>query len=153
MAKKADPRADRIPAIEDHRETMQIVSGVESCLDRRPDRRGNWVADVLAELPRLLETLRCHFSAEQEGPLYRTLPVSHPRFADRLKKLEAEHERILRSTEQAIRRAERFDEPQLYEIREFNAELQLLVATIRRHEAEENEIILAAHWDEVGTGD
>jgi hypothetical protein len=31
--------------------------------------------------------------------------------------------------------------------------LQLMVATIRRHEAEENEIVIQAHWDEVGVGD
>jgi hypothetical protein len=139
--------------LEEHREAMAVVSSVEDCLDRHPDREGHWIAKLRGELPRLLETLRCHFSAEQEGPLYRTLPVSHPRFAERLSKLETEHALILRSAEAAVRKADGLKEPQLYEIREFNAELQLLVATIRRHEAEENEIILSAHWDEVGTGD
>jgi hypothetical protein len=156
MAKKAetDRESRQVEAtLDDHRKAMQIVSGVEDCLDRHPDRGGEWIGNLRQELPRLLETLRCHFSAEQEGPLYRNLPISHPRFANRLRKLETEHEWILKSAEQAIARAERMDDPHLYEIREFNAELQLLVATIRRHEAEENEIILAAHWDEVGTGD
>ena len=145
------PEVDGV--LDDHRDAMQIVSGVENCLDRHPDRGGEWVANLLEELPRLLETLRCHFSAEQEGPLYRNLPITHPRFAARLKKLESEHDQIVRATEAAIRRAENLSEPALYEIREYNAELQLLVATIRRHEAEENEIVLSAHWDEVGTGD
>jgi hypothetical protein len=156
MAKKADPISKPVgldETLDDHRKAMQIVSGVEDCLDRHPDRHGEWIANLLEELKRLIEMLRCHFAAEQEGPLYRTLPVSHPRFASRLSKLEGEHDQILRAVEQAVQKAQSLDQPQLYEIREYNAELQLLVATIRRHEAEENEIILSAHWDEVGTGD
>lgn len=139
--------------LEDHRECMQVVSSVEDCLDRQPDVEGQWIAQLRDELPRLATTLRCHFSEEQQGPLYRSLPVSHPRFARKLRDLESEHERIISSVEEAIQKAAGLTDPQMYEIREFNAELQLLVATIRRHEAEENEIILSAHWDEVGTGD
>jgi len=140
-------------ALDEHRECMQVVSSVENCLDRHPDREGQWIAQLCDELPRLADTLRCHFSAEQEGPLYRTLPVTHPRFASRLQKLEGEHAKIIEAVEEAVQRAVSLRDPQMYEIREFNAELQLMVATIRRHEAEENEIILSAHWDEVGTGD
>jgi hypothetical protein len=140
-------------ALDEHRECMQVVSSVESCLDRHPDRDGQWIRQLCDELPRLVETLRCHFHAEEDGPLYSTLPVTHPRFASRLRKLEGEHAKIIESVEDAIQKAVTLSDPQMYEIREFNAELQLMVATIRRHEAEENEIILSAHWDEVGTGD
>jgi len=140
-------------ALQDHRECMHVVSTVEGCLDSHPDREGRWIEQLRRELPRLAETLRCHFSAEQEGPLYRSLPVTHPRFAPQLRRLEAEHARIVRAVEDAVLKAASFSAPHMYQIREFNAELQLLVAQIRRHEAEENEIILSAHWDEVGTGD
>jgi hypothetical protein len=140
-------------ALDEHRECMQVVSSVENCLDRHPDREGQWIAQLSEELPRLAETLRCHFIAEQEGPLYQTLPVTHPRFASRLQKLEGEHAKIIAAVEDAVQKAVSLNDPPMYEIREFNAELQLMVATIRRHEAEENEIILSAHWDEVGTGD
>ena len=137
----------------EHRDAMEVVSEVEDCLDRHPDLEGGWIGQIREELPRLADTLRAHFAAEQEGPLYRQLPLSHPRFAERLRRLEAEHAGILRSIVEVTRQAEELEEPQLYEVREFNAALQLLVATIRRHEAEENEIILSAHWDEVGAGD
>jgi hypothetical protein len=143
--------ADQV--LDDHRHCMQVVSSVEDCLDRHPDLEGQWIAQLCEELPRLAETLRCHFSAEQEGPLYKTLPVTHPRFAAQLSKLEGEHSTIIEAVEDAVTKAVRLKDPQMHEIREFNAELQLMVARIRRHEAEENEIILAAHWDEVGAGD
>lgn len=139
--------------LDDHRETMRAVSTIEAQLDRGPGANGDWVLGLLEELPRLCETLRCHFSEEQEGPLYRSLPVTHPRLATRLAKLEAEHSTVLAAIEEAIRRGRELSDPQLYEMREYNAQLQLLIARIRRHEAEENEIILEAHWDEVGTGD
>ncbi len=139
--------------LDEHRETMQAVARVEQWLDRSPTVEGDWLEQIRDELPQLAATLRCHFSEEQQGPLYRTLPVSHPRFAERLRKLEAEHARIIRAVDDAVQRAKDLHDPQLYELRELNAQLQLLVATVRRHEAEENEIILEAHWDGVGTGD
>ena len=136
-----------------HHDAMEVVTDVERCLDRHPDLEGDWIARIGEELPRLAETLRCHFAKEQEGPLFRQLPLSHPRFADRLHRLEDEHARILRSIEDVTRKAQQLQDPPPYEIRELNAAVQLLVATIRRHEAEENEIIFSAHWDEVGVGD
>jgi len=138
-------------ALDDHRETMAVVAEVESCMDRNPDRA--WVADLATELPRLESTLRRHFAEEQEGPLYSRLPFQHPRLAARLGRLEAEHAVVLRSIRDAVERAGTLGEAPLYELRAFASQVQLLVATIRRHEAEENEIILEADWDEVGTGD
>jgi len=137
----------------EHRGCMEVVIEVERCLDCQPDREGRWVSRLLETLPRLAATLRTHFEAEQQGPLYRKLPISFPRFAHRLEQLEAEHVRILEVVDGALARARDLREAEMYEIRELNAQVQLLVATIRRHEAEEDEIIVQAHWDEVGVGD
>jgi len=137
----------------EHRGCMEVVIEVERCLDCQPDREGRWVSRLLECLPRLATTLRTHFDVEQQGPLYRKLPISFPRFADRLEHLEAEHVRILEVVDRALARARDLRTAEMYEIRELNAQIQLLVATIRRHEAEEDEIILQAHWDEVGVGD
>ncbi len=45
------------------------------------------------------------------------------------------------------------DHSRIHSLREFNAGVQLLIASIRRHEAEENEVVLSAHWQEYGAGD
>jgi len=137
----------------EHRGCMEVVAEVERCLDCQPDREGRWVARLLDSLPRLATTLRTHFEVEQQGPLYRKLPIGFPRFAQRLEQLEAEHVRILEVADSALARARTLRSAEMYEIRELNAQVQLLVATIRRHEAEEDEIIIQAHWDEVGVGD
>ena len=139
--------------LDEHRDLVQIVAEVESCLDRPPDREGHWIDGLVETLPTLVDTLRCHFSAEQQGALYCEVPVRFPRFADRLEKLAGEHEEILKAADDVIARSKTVGRAHIYEQRELNARVQLLISTIRRHEAEETEIILSAHWDEMGTGD
>jgi len=140
-------------ALGEHRECMQVVSEVEDCLERHLDRGGQWVDEVLAVLPRLAASLREHFEAEQEGALFRKVPLTHPQYADRLQRLEAEHDQILKRIDKVIGKAEGVDREKMYEVRELNAQVQMVVATIRRHEAEETEILMGAHWEEIGTGD
>ncbi len=41
----------------------------------------------------------------------------------------------------------------LYQLRELNAHAQMLAAIIRPHEAEENEMVMRAYWQEIGSGD
>jgi len=139
--------------LEEHRGCMAVVAEVERCLDRQPDREGEWLGRLRDTLPKLATTLRAHFRVEQEGPLYSKLPISSPRFAHQLEKLEAEHLRILETVDSVVARTRELQAAPMYEMRELNAQVQLIVATIRRHEAEENEIVIQAHWDEVGVGD
>jgi len=153
MTEKVTSDAMVDEALGEHRECMQVVSEVEDCLERRLDRGGQWVGEVLAVLPRLAASLRAHFEAEQGGALFRKVPLTHPQYADRLQRLEAEHDQILKRIDEVVGKAEGVASEKLYEVRELNAQVQMLVATIRRHEAEETEILMGAHWEEIGTGD
>ena len=146
-------RASLDGTLHEHRDVMQVVAEVEACLDTPPDREGRWIAAITEKLPALCETLRCHFSVEQEGALYREIPERFPRFAQRLETLAAEHRAILEAAEAVMAMGRDLGGSRIYEQRELNSRAQLLVATIRRHEAEENEIIMSANWDEVGAGD
>jgi Hemerythrin HHE cation binding domain len=155
-----DTRATRLMVPEvaahllaEHDECMHLVVRVEACLDRRPDVCGPWLPDLRAALHQLARALEAHFEREERGPLFRVLPVARPRFAERLERLEAQHARISVSLAAAIARATELRDAQLHDLRELNAQVQLLVADIRRHEAAENEILFAANWDEVGIGD
>lgn len=137
----------------EHRHCMEVVAEVEACLDRQPDRDGAWLSDLLRKLPKLSETLRDHFAAEEKGPLFEKIPYSHPQFASTLQDLKDEHGRITSTVESIIRKAGQLQDAEIFELRELNAQIQLLIATIRRHEAAENEVVVQAHWDEVGVGD
>lgn len=139
--------------LEQHRACMQVVEEVEACLDAHPDREGQWVDGLLRKLPELARTMRAHFEAEEGGALFTKLPYSHPRLASRLRVLKDEHATMLEALDKVIARAERMRDAEVYELRELNAQVQLMIATIRRHEAAENEVVIEAHWDEVGVGD
>lgn len=137
----------------EHRECMQVVDDLEACLERHPDAEGRWIAELQQKLGTLEATLKEHFEVESQGPLYRGLPESHPRLATRLKALEAEHGVLLERLAAVQQQAAGLSDPEAYELRELSARAQLLVARLQRHEAQENEIVMEAHWGEVGVGD
>ena len=97
--------------------------------------------------------MRVHFRTEETGPIYRQLPIKHPRLADRAAALEAEHKQILATIRDVADKAHALGEAEPCELRELNAQVQLLLATLQRHEAQENELVLEANWTDVGAGD
>lgn len=150
----ANPEDSSLEAIlDEHRDCMQIVAEVEACLDEHPDREGEWMGRMLPKLKALAGKLRSHFREEEQASLYREVPERFPRFADRLQRLASEHSQILARATDLVGRAGALDHTRIHELREFNAGVQMLVASLRRHEAEENEVILSAHWREFGEGD
>jgi len=155
MGANTDPpeRAALDATLDDHRQCMQVVADVEACLEEHPDREGQWIGRLLPRLEALHGTLRAHFREEEQAALYREVPERFPRFAERLERLAGEHADILERADALVRRAGSLDSSRIHELREFNAGVQLLIAGIRRHEAEENEVVLSAHWQEFGEGD
>ena len=139
--------------LDEHRECMQYVVALEACLDQRPDDPDSWVGGLMKHLPGLAGAMREHFEAEEGGALFTDLPRRNPMVHARLETLKEEHPRLLREVERIIEITGRLDRPELYELREVNARIQLFIARLRRHEATENELIFEAYWDDYGTGD
>lgn len=139
--------------LDEHRECMQYVTALEECLDRRPDDSGRWIGGLLQHLPGLARSMREHFEAEEEGPLFTELPAKRPVVGARLEALKEEHPKLLREVDRIIEIVSGMRDAELYELREINARIQLFVARLRRHEASENELIFETYWDDVGTGD
>jgi iron-sulfur cluster repair protein YtfE (RIC family) len=148
-----DPASLVDATLDEHAGCMKLVGDLEGCLDRRHGEPEQWLSDLQATMSRLKAAMREHFEREEEGPLFRNLPVRHPHLADSLARLEAEHPVMLVELDQAMGRAAALEDPEEFELRELNACIQLIVARIRRHEAAENELVIQAHWDEIGVGD
>jgi hemerythrin-like domain-containing protein len=148
-----DPASLVDETLEEHSSCMKLVSELEACLDRRPDDPVRWVTELTDQLSGLTGALGRHFEREEAGPIFRTLPTRHPRLAQSLADLEAEHSVMLLELRDVVSTAEALESPELFEVRELNARVQLFVARIRRHEAAENELVVQAYWDEVGVGD
>ena len=139
--------------LDEHRGCLQLIAEVEQCLDRPPDDRRRWLAELKGTLARLAEALRRHFEGEESGPIFRSLPMQHPRLARPLARLEAEHPLMLEKMDDVLRKADALENAEIFELRELNGGVQLLLAQIRRHEAAEDELVIRAHWEEVGVGD
>ncbi len=132
---------------------LKIVSDVEACLDQSPVEDGPWLAHLLGKLPSLGGSLAAHFKVEQEGPLYQELPLILPRFAERVDKLASDHRQILEETHSVTERARTMHGAPVGQLHRLKHRLQFLVATIRRHEIEENDVLISAHWSDIGVGD
>ena len=147
------PQSELTETLDEHKACLKLVEAVEDCLTHPPDLEGRWVATLLERLRPLRVGLKDHFVSEEKGALFGSLPLSKPRLARQLDALKAEHPALLQRLERIIAQAEGLDDPEIYHLRELNAAVQLFVATLRRHEAAENEIVVHSLWDELGTGD
>lgn len=140
-------------AFDEHRECMKLVADLENCLDRRQEPADEWLATVQDCLTQLRASLKQHFVGEVEGWLYREMPLRRPRFAATLERLEAEHPAILQELERMAAKAAALSDPERHQLRELAGHLQLFMARLRRHEAEENEILVSAVVEDTGQGD
>ena len=143
-------RTDVDQTLAEHQGCLQVLVEVEDCL-ARPQGDGGWSAAILDRLRGLDVTLRRHFAGEEKG-LFGRLPIDHPELAPQVKKLKEEHAAILvlllALTEKAAGPGSNKANHLSHELA---AQVERLVAKVRRHEAEENELIMAAHWNTFGT--
>ncbi|HEX6850266.1 MAG TPA: hemerythrin domain-containing protein [Candidatus Polarisedimenticolaceae bacterium] len=147
------PQSELTETLDEHKACLRLVEAVEECLTHRPDLEGRWVATLLERLRPLRRGLQDHFESEEKGALFGALPLAKPRLARQLDALRKEHPVLSERLERIIAQAEGLEDPAVYDLRELNAAVQLFVATLRRHEAAENEIVVHSLWDELGTGD
>lgn len=139
---------------ETHQDVMAGVVALEEVLSRPLEPAAEWLEALDRQLGALREILDSHFTDERQGELYGEMPARFPQFAGRLDSLEAEHAELLSRTDELRRRAAQLGpHSEVFRLRELNGRLQLLAAILRRHEAEENELLMRAYWDDVGTGD
>ena len=137
-----------------HHDVIEDVVALEKVLSRPLEPATEWLGALGEQLEALQATLSRHFDDERRGELYGELPAKFPQWAGQLERLAAEHDEILQRTA-ALRHRVRGLGPasEVYRLRELNGHAQLLAAILRRHEAEENEVVMRAYWDDVGTGD
>lgn len=140
-------------AIEEHKECTRRLVELESCLAERAGTEVRSLAELRRCLGAVSETFRAHFASEQGGPLFREFPVAFPQFSFRLEKLATEHRTLLAEAAELEARVAQLREAHAREMRAIESRARLLAARLRRHEAEEDEILLSAYWDDTGLGD
>ncbi len=145
-------RTDVDQTLAEHQGCLQVLVEVEDSLARRQED-GGWSATILDRLSVLNVTLRRHFQGEEKG-LFRRLEIDYPELSSQVKKLEEEHAAILVLLQATIEQAAGLgSNPGDRLSHELATQVERLVAKERRYEAEENELIMAAHWNTLGTMD
>lgn len=133
-----------------HRECMQALGELEACLKTAESCEAGAVR--LGEcLERFSIALRRHFEHEERGNFYVELPTRKPRLADRIAACRAEHLTLLGAVD-AIR-AEAVGAADDAARRAIALRAVALVERVRRHEADEAELMQIAVLREVGAGD
>lgn len=148
--------AELLKALRDHRHMIRTLHKIEEALDAAEG--GKAPSGWSARLARLLTDLRAeiepHFAAEERlDGFFDELRTSFPRFARRLDRLEAEHPRIIEAVSAAAGGAVELAPGDAAGASEVARAVRLAIATLRRHESEENELIQRAYCRMEGAGD
>jgi hypothetical protein len=144
---------DLLATLAEHRGCRKLIGEVEDCLNVDPADPEQWVSTLHDAVRNLARGLQEHFQSEENGPLFSALPASHPHLATALGELKEEHSEILDDVASALARANALHGPERFQLRELTARVQILVARICRHEAQENELVIRAHWEGSIMGD
>lgn len=138
--------------LEEHHSCMQLVDAVEGAINVEAAGTG-WLDQLHGCLTKLSLELGAHFERETQGYLFQELPARFPRFAARLDRLGTEHSSIITGLSGLLGECDQVRSGTDQDRHKLCGRVQLLVSTIRRHEAEENEILISAHWDDLGECD
>jgi hemerythrin-like domain-containing protein len=139
----------RHDVLEEHRRLVGRIQEIESWLERT-DRSSDWARSLSAMLLAVVELLREHFGGEAESSVFVALSEEHPRFSAKIAQLVGEHPRILHLFGAAADRAASLEAAAARDYEALAAQAQAAIAMLRRHEAEENEMIMNAYWDDLG---
>jgi len=135
--------------LEEHRELTKCVTQLDEWVAPDAALGPEWGPELGRRVQEVLEHLRMHFAGDAEANLFNEVSMSSPHLSGRLTALAAEHSEIMSAFRQVAEQV-----TQLSGDRDQAARLALktqsAIATLRRHEAEENEIIMRAFWEDLG---
>ena len=142
----------RAGVLDEHRRITNVLQRIEQWVVD-PKTGAGWTGELGGMLEELQGLLKEHFGGEAEAKLFEQTIASTPHLTALLTKLAKEHSQILAAFRAAFEQAQTLDAAKEQEVRGLQRKVQLALATLRRHESEENEIIMRAYWEDMGGGD
>jgi hypothetical protein len=133
--------------LEQHRSFNPLIEAILLRVVRLPDEKDPWLADLAKRVAQLAELLSAHFADEELSCLFTDIPIQCPHHAEKLDRLKGEHPVLIERLKTVL------DGGEAMEMAALAGRVQRTIAQVRRHEAEETEIILEAFWDEVGSSE
>lgn len=153
MAKSENSGDKRSQVLEEHREVVQHVSELDAWAEPNTPRDEKWGPELSRRASIVIEHLKHHFSGEAEGSLFADIAKHAPHLMGKLTALTAEHREILAEFRQVAEHASALGPGDVKTAARIGVRARRAVAKLRRHEAEENELIFNTYWDDLGVGD
>ena len=154
--------AERIPAgdggsvereLRRHEECRRVIHDLESCIAGSPDPDLDWVPRLQGCFREFASVIRTHLEGEEQGRLYRELPRTSPRLANRIKTLGREQRRIRDELGILIERVGALRATAADEVAEVRNRVARLVVDLKSLDDRETELLQSAYWRETGVGD
>jgi hypothetical protein len=139
--------------VADHRQLLAMLQELELWLERPLDDLGAWKQRLSDWLDEITAFLRAHFAREEGSELYGEIPIHYPRFARTIERLLSEHEGILGEIQELGTAVFRLHDPHHTRFDEVLCRVRLMIASLRRHESEETEIMQRAYCEDIGACD
>jgi len=139
----------------DHRALLKALADLDNAFSELPEMSGfnQWKLERLWQLRDFLNQLQKHFDLEEAGGFNEELTRSAPQLASRIAGLEEDHLKItsdLNHILDVLKPVPNIESPRIERVKVRLAEL---IAFIRRHEAEETDLIQEALYQDFGVGD
>jgi hypothetical protein len=139
---------------EDHRLLKDYLGRATECFSPVAVTRFR-APDVVELLGRLRDQLAVHFSLEEAYGYFHDAISAAPHFSYQAERLLAEHQALYAGICQLAEEGERllYTHPPAHVWETLNEGFQTFMLAFETHEAAENDLILSAFEDDLGTGD
>lgn len=141
---------ERNVVLEEHRELTALVARLDEWVAPDATFGPEWGAELNKRVGALVEHLRMHFAGDAEANLFAEVSMSSPHLTGRLTALASEHSEILKAFRRIVDDGGNMPAGDAGLAARLALQTRSAIATLRRHEAEENEIIMRAFWEDLG---
>jgi hemerythrin-like domain-containing protein len=136
--------------LQEHEVVREIVRRLELALEEgefvgaEPD----WGRRLYYELLAFHRHLLRHFELEETGGFMQEVVTLRPQAAEQVERLRQEHDQILKAVDELISNSDLLASGVSTSLMEFHGRFSQLLSLIKRHEAEENELIQRVFYQE-----
>ncbi len=136
-----------------HEKCRRVIRDLEFCIAGSPDPDIDWVPPLQGCFRKFASVIRTHLEGDEQVRLYRELPGTFPRLANRIKTLGREQRRIRDELGILIERVGALRATAADEVAEIRDRVVRLVVDLKSLDDRETELLQSAYWRETGVGD
>lgn len=142
----------------EHEHLRELIADLKTFLEAPRPKIGEkgshtWSSELSQRLVTLHDELFRHFRFEDEGGMVEELSVAHPRFADRINEVVAEHPQMLKAVRGIMVDALSYSEGEKPEDPQLRRRVLAVLDQLAEHERKETDLIQRAEYRDTGAAD